>query len=157
MKPAIALLIAALSLAAAGCGSPAASLYPLYKTDEPHPVEPGIEGKWLPEDAESAEAKDWEVTGVADGCYEVKAQRPPAEKGKTPSIDLYRICLVRLQDKLFFDSELVNRQIGAETVSANDLGDSVVRGYIIARLWLQKDMVRVGRLDSEWIKKNTPE
>jgi Flp pilus assembly protein TadD len=74
-----------------------------------------------------------------------------------PRTERYNTCLVRLQDKLFFDSELRTKQIGGERVSPNDLGVSVVRAHVIGRIWLQKDVMRVARMDSDWVEKNTPE
>jgi Flp pilus assembly protein TadD len=58
---------------------------------------------------------------------------------------------------LFFDSELLTKQMGGESVSPNDLGESVVRAHVVGRIWLQKDFLRVARLDSDWVEKNTPE
>ncbi|HKV92902.1 MAG TPA: hypothetical protein VJW20_10170 [Candidatus Angelobacter sp.] len=158
MKVSLALLISSLLLFAVGCGgTPAVSLNSLYTKEQPPSREPGIEGKWLPEEPGSDEAKNLDVRNDGSECYAAKAQKP-AEKDDRPSgPELYSVCLVRLQDKLFFDSELLNKQYGAESVSPYDLGDGVVRGHIIGQIWLLKDMLRVARLDSDWIEKNTPE
>lgn len=158
MKVSLALLISSLLLFAAGCGgTPAVSLNALYTKQQPPTLEPGIEGKWLPEEASSEEAKNLDVRNDDSGCYQANAQKP-AEKDDNPSgPELYSICLVRLQDKLFFDSELLTKQFGTESVSPNDLGNGIVRGHVIGQIWLLKDMLRVARLDSDWIEKNTPE
>lgn len=158
MKTSLALLISSLLLFAAGCGgTPAVSLNSLYTKEQPPTLEPGIEGRWLPEEPGSDETENLDVRNDGSGCYQAKAQKAAKKGGQTSGPELYSICMVRLKDKLFFDSELLAKQFGTESVSPNDLGHGIVRGHIIGRIWPLKDMLRVARLDSDWIEKNTPE
>jgi Flp pilus assembly protein TadD len=157
MQAAAALCLIVFTLALTGCVNPAVSLRPLQASDEKPVAEPGMEGKWLMDEPSSEEAKNWEISQGGDGCYKVQAHKDPARESKIPRTETYSTCLVRMQDKLFFDSELVTKQMGGESVSPSDLGASVVRAHVIGRIWLQKDVLRVARLDSDWVEKNTPE
>ena len=157
MKAAAALFPIVFALVLTGCTTPAVSLRPLQATDEKPAAEPGMEGKWLRDEPDTGEVKSWEISQDTDGCYKVQGQRDPAGESKIPRTELYTTCLVRLQDKLFFDSELRTKQIGGENVSPNDLGVGVVSAHVIGRIWLQKDVMRVARLDSDWVEKNTSE
>jgi Flp pilus assembly protein TadD len=157
LQAAAALFLMVLTLAFTGCVNPAVSLRPLQASDEKPVAEPGMEGKWLMDEPSSEEAKNWEISRDANGCYRVQAHKDPARESKIPRTETYSTCLVRMQDKLFFDSELLTKQMGGESVSPSDLGAGVVRAHVIGRIWLQKDVMRVARLDSEWVEKNTPE
>jgi Flp pilus assembly protein TadD len=157
MQAAASFSLIVLTLAFTGCVNPAVSLRPLQASDEKPVAEPGMEGKWLMDEPSSEEAKNWEISRDANGCYRVQAHKDPARESKIPRTETYSTCLVRMQDKLFFDSELLTKQMGGESVSPSDLGVGVVRAHVIGRLWLQKDVMRVARLDSDWVEKNTPE
>ena len=158
MKPVLAILAICSLLFLGGCGSPAVSLHPLYMEKEKPATEAGIEGAWLAEDSNASGADRWDVAVDADGCYHARSQQQNAEANKPKQTELHNICLVRLQEKLFFDSELLTKDFGATAVSVNDLGITVVRGHIVGRLWLvDKDMLRVARLTSSWAEKNMPE
>jgi Flp pilus assembly protein TadD len=84
-------------------------------------------------------------------------QKASAEKDKEDQSETYRVCLVRLQDKLFFDSEFVSKNFGARSIGANDLGGSVATNHMVGRLWLEKDILRLNNLDSKWIRDNMPD
>jgi len=157
MQAAASFSLIVLTLAFTGCVNPAVSLRPLQASDEKPVAEPGMEGKWLMDEPSSEEAKNWEISRDANGCYRVQAHKDPARESKIPRTETYSTCLVRMQDKLFFDSELLTKQIGGESVSPSDLGAGMVRAHVIGRIWLQKDVMRVARLDSDWVEKNTPE
>ena len=157
MQAAASFSLIVLTLAFTGCVNPAVSLRPLQASDEKPVAEPGMEGKWLMDEPSSEEAKNWEISRDANGCYRVQAHKDPARESKIPRTETYSTCLVRMQDKLFFDSELLTKQMGGESVSPSDLGAGVVRAHVIGRIWLQKDVMRVARLDSDWVEKNTPE
>jgi tetratricopeptide (TPR) repeat protein len=157
LKAALTLFLIVFALALTGCVNPAVSLRPLQASGEKPVAEQGIEGKWLMDEPSSGEAKSWEISQDVDGCYKVQAQKDAARESKIPRTETYSTCLVRMQDKLFFDSSLLTKQMGGESVSPNDLGESVVRAHVIGRIWLQKDVMRVARLDSDWVEKNTPE
>lgn len=158
MKPVLAIFVICALLFLGGCGNPAVSLHPLYLEKEKPATEKGIEGAWLAEDGSVAGAESWDATAEKDGCYHVRNRQQSIEANKPKQTELHNICLVRLQEKLFFDSELLTKDFGATAVSANDLGTTIVRGHIVGRLWLvDKDMLRVARLSSTWIEKNMPE
>jgi tetratricopeptide (TPR) repeat protein len=158
MKPVLAILAICSLLWLGGCGNPAVSLHPLYLDKEKPATEAGIEGTWLAEDASIAGADHWDVTVEKDGCYHARNQQQNAEANKPKQTELHHVCLVRLQEKLFFDSELLTKDFGATAVSASDLGATIVRGHMVGRLWLvDKDMLRVARLSSQWAEKNMPE
>ncbi|HEX4604709.1 MAG TPA: hypothetical protein VH724_11985 [Candidatus Angelobacter sp.] len=162
MKPVLAILaISSLAISCvlllAGCGSPAVSLHPLYLEKEKPATEAGIEGAWLAEDSSTSGADRWDVTLEKNGCYHARAQKKDPDANKPKQTELHNICLVRLQGKLFFDSELLTKDFGNSAVSTNDLGPAIVRGHIAGRLWLDKDMLRVAQLSSDWVEKNMPE
>ena len=158
MKPVLAILAIYSLLLLGGCGSPAVSLHPLYMEKEKPATEKGIEGAWLSEDSNASDADRWDVAVEADGCYHASSQQQKTEANKPKQTELHNICLVRLRENLFFDSELLTKDFGTTAVSANDLGISIVRGHIVGRLWLVgNDMLRVARLSSTWVEKNMPE
>lgn len=107
MKPALAILAIYSLLVLTGCASPAASINPLYLDKEKPATEAGFEGAWLSEDQTSSDAARWEVTPEPDGCYHARVQKQNTEATKPKETELYRICLVQLQGKLFFDSVLL--------------------------------------------------
>ncbi|HEX7286878.1 MAG TPA: hypothetical protein VF532_11895 [Candidatus Angelobacter sp.] len=140
-----------------GCGAPAVSVRPLYNTGEKPVAEPGLEGLWGPDDPSLITAERWNVAANPDGCYRVLMRKVSAEKDKEDQSENHRVCLVRLQDKLYFDSEFMFKNFGARSIGVNDLGGSVAANHMVGRLWLEKDILRLTNLDSKWIRDNMPD
>jgi tetratricopeptide (TPR) repeat protein len=144
-----------------GCGDPAVSVRPLYVAGEKPVAEPLLGGQWVTDDASSGETQNWIVTAQPDGCYQAEIQSLSSDSKKDTekedTRETYRACLVRLQDKLFFDSELLFKNFGRRTVRASDLGQGVTANHLIGRLWVDKDLLRLVRLKAEWVSKDTPE
>ncbi|HZI57123.1 MAG TPA: hypothetical protein VFF39_10130, partial [Verrucomicrobiae bacterium] len=157
MKPVLAILAICSLLLLGGCGSPAVSLHPLYLDKEKPATEAGIEGTWLAEDGNTSGADRWEVSAESTGCYHAEGRQKSTKETKPGQTEFHRICLVRLQEKLFFDAEFLSKDFGATVVSTSDLGPTTLRGHSVGRLWLEKDMLRVARLTSQWAEKNMPE
>ena len=157
MKPVLAILAVCSLLLLGGCGSPAVSLQPLYLDKEKPATEAGIEGAWLAEDNSAADINGWNIRVDSSGCYHAESEQQNSEANKPKQTELYKICLVRLQEKLFFDEEFISKNIGGAVVNANDLGPTTVRGHNVGRLWLEKDMLRVAQLTSKWVEQNMPE
>jgi Flp pilus assembly protein TadD len=158
MKPVLAILAFCCLLFLGGCGRPAVSLHPLYLEKEKPATETGIEGAWLAEEENDSVAGRLEVTAENDGCYHAHSQQQSAEANKPRQSELHHICLVRLQEKLFFDSELLTKDFAGTAVSANEFQPTMIHGHIVGRFWLvDKDVLRVARLSSAWVEKNLPE
>jgi Flp pilus assembly protein TadD len=157
MKPVLAILAICSLLLLGGCGSPAVSLHPLYLDKEKPATETGIEGTWLAEDNSAVDAIGWNIRVDSSGCYQAESEQKNSEANKQKETEIYKICLVRLQEKLFFDEEFISKNIGAAVINANDLGQTTVRGHNVGRLWLEKDMLRVAQITSKWVEQNMPE
>ena len=86
MQAATAFFLIVFSAALTGCVNPAVSLRPLQASDEKPVAEPGMEGKWLMDEPSSEEAKNWEISQDANGCYRVQAHKDPARESKIPPL-----------------------------------------------------------------------
>jgi len=164
MKHTLALLGLALSCLLAGCGgSPSAlSLRPLYKADEKPVAEPRLEGEWVPVALSSSgvhqeKNEHWRVTAQDDGCYQGERRKKDPEKTDQEENEFYRVCLMSLDGKLFFDQQLEKQNVGRVMISPKDLAPDVVTLHMAGRLWPQQDLIRLTRLSGSWIKENQPE
>ena len=161
MKCALAVLVIGLSFLLAGCGSNAAfSVRPLYLQGEKHPAEPRLEGEWTPvtlgiTGISSDESEHWSVTAQKDGCYQGQHRKKEAEKPE--QVEIYRICLVSLDNKWFFDQELESQNVGTNMISAKDLAPDLTAAHMAGRVWPEQDLIRLTRLRSAWLKQNQPE
>jgi hypothetical protein len=164
MKHALAVLMLALSCLLAGCGaSPALSLRPLYKVDEKPVAEPRLEGEWIPVALSSSgvnqeKTERWRITAKDDGCYQGERRKKDPEKpDQQEENEIYRVCLVSFDNRLFFDQQLEKQNVGRQMISPNDLAPDVVALHMPGRLWPEQDLIRLTRLNSGWIKENQPE
>lgn len=157
MKPVLAMLAVLSVMLLAGCAAPAVSLHPLYLDKEKHATEAGIEGAWLSGGRNYSDTDRWDVRQVTDGCYEANVEKLKPEAGKPKEPETYRLCLLRLQEKLFADATLSTKNFGDTTVQAGDIGGGMVKGHILGWIWLDKDMLLAARLNSQWVEKNMPE
>src|SRR5262249_53674122 len=130
MKPGLAVLPICSALLLARCAGPAMSVRPLYLESDMHAADVGLEGTWLLEPT-SLSTQRWQLTRNADGCYDAVLEEQ--ESGKK-HIDTYRVCPVRLQDKLFIDSELLIRDDGTSKLTVRDLVPGIVSGHIPGRI-----------------------
>jgi Flp pilus assembly protein TadD len=162
MKYTLAFIVAGLSWLLAGCGaSPAVSLRPLYISGEKPVADPRIEGDWaaftLGSSGVSEEAQ-WKVTVQSDGCYQAERQKKDSEKREEKDEkEIYRACLVRLDNKLFFDAEMGQKKVGPQMVAARDMAPGMVPVHVVGPVWVQPDFVRLARLDANWAKQEMPE
>jgi Flp pilus assembly protein TadD len=163
MKHALAVLLFALSCLLTGCAArPALSLRPLYKADEKPVAEPRLEGEWTPVrlgqlGPNHEKNEHWTVTAQSDGCYQAEWRKKDAEKPDQEWNEIYRVCLVSIDNKLFFDQQLDKKSVAHNMISAKDMGPELAALHMAGRLWPQQDLVRVTRLKGEWISKSQPE
>jgi hypothetical protein len=155
-------MVLGLSCLLAGCGaSPALSLRPLYKADEKPAVEPRLEGEWTPvalsNTGVNREDERWTVTAQSDGCYQAGRRKKDSKKPDQEENESYRVCLVSLNDRLFFDQQLQRKTIGQQTSSAKDLTPEMAALHMVGRLWPETDLIRITRLQSDWIRESEPE
>ena len=159
MKHTLALLVLALSCLLTGCTArPALSLRPLYKADEKPVAEPRLEGEWTPVRLGgfglNEEKNDhWTVTAQSDGCYRAEWSRKDEKKPEQDLNETYRVCLVSIDNKLFFDQQLEKKN----TITAKDLTPELAILHMTGRLWPQQDLIRVTRLTTDWVSHNQPE
>ena len=162
MKYIVAVLVAGLTCLLAGCGAnPAVSIRPLYTEGEKPAPEPAMEGEWkafvLGSSGVSEDAH-WKVALRADGCYEAEREKKDAEKREDKDEkEIYRACLVRLENKLFFDATLEQKKIGLSMISAKDMAPGLLPLHFIGRVGVESDFIRLTRLDANWTKQNVPE
>jgi hypothetical protein len=164
MRYALVVLLLGLGCLLAGCGaSPALSLRPLYKIDEKPVAEPRLEGEWIPvalsgSGVHQEKTEHWRITAQDDGCYQGERRKKDPEKpDQQEENEIYRVCLVSFDNKLFFDQQLEKQNVGRQMISPNDLAPDVVALHVPGRLWPQQDLIRLTRLNSGWIKENQPE
>jgi tetratricopeptide (TPR) repeat protein len=141
---------------------------PLYDSTQKGLVDERIEGKWITPDVSESKVQDkvflrW-VVGAYDESdgYVVKLSSLAADKDKDDSdkedhATEYHVRLVKVADKLFLTAEFQKEQMGTREVSPTDLTPGLIPAQVIGRVWIQQDFLRVALLDSEWVKKNTPE
>jgi tetratricopeptide (TPR) repeat protein len=159
MKHTLALLMFALSCLLAGCTArPALSLRPLYKADEKPVAEPRLKGEWTPVRlgglGMNEEKNDrWTITEQSDGCYQAEWRRKDEQKPDQNLNETYRVCLVSIDNKLFFDQQLEKKN----TITAKDLTPELAILHMTGRLWAQQDLIRVTRLTGDWVSHNQPE
>jgi tetratricopeptide (TPR) repeat protein len=67
--------------------------------------------------------------------------------------ETYRVCLVSIDNKLFFDQQLEKKN----TINAKDLTPELAILHMTGRLWPQQDLIRVTRLTGDWVSHNQPE
>jgi Flp pilus assembly protein TadD len=151
-----------LSCLLAGCGSsPALSLRPLYQASEKPAAEPRLEGNWAPVALSSTglnqEDERWAVSAQSDGCYQAERRKKDSKKPDQEENEIYRVCLVSWNDRLFFDQQLQRKTIGQQTSSAKDLTPEMAALHMVGRLWPETDLIRITRLQSDWIRESEPE
>lgn len=149
-----------------GC-APAVSLRPLYTdADLQKPiVEPRIEGEWISPDTDKVGTDEelwlkWKIqpTNPQNQAYSrYSVELHSANQGKSDEEGFsYGVRLVAIGDKLFFDAELSSHTQGQTAEDPTDfLG--LVPAHVVGRIWVQKDFLRIALLDSQWVKKNSPE
>jgi tetratricopeptide (TPR) repeat protein len=163
MKHALALLMFALSCLLAGCvARPALSVRPLYKADEKPVAEPHLEGEWTPVrlgDFSLTQEKNehWTVTAQSDGCYHAEWRKKDLEKPDHEWNEIYRVCLVSMDNKLFFDQQLEKTRVEHNMINAKDLTPELAALHMTGRVWPQQDLLRVTRLKGEWVGHSQPE
>src|SRR5215470_104057 len=163
MKYALAVLMFAVICGLAGCmDRPALSVRPLYKTDEKPVAEPRLEGEWTPVnlgDFGLREEKSihWTVTAESDGCYQAEYRKKDEKKPDHEWNEFYRVCLVSLDNKLFFDQQLDKKSVEQNMISAEDLAPELAPLHMTGRLWPHQDLIRVKHLKGEWVGHSQPE
>jgi tetratricopeptide (TPR) repeat protein len=163
MKHTLTLLVLALSCLLTGCTArPALSLRPLYKADEKPVAEPRLEGEWTPVRlggfGMNEEKNDhWAITAQSDGCYRGEWRKKDPEKPDKEWNEIYRVCLVSMDNKLFFDQQLEKTRVENNMISAKDLTPELAALHMTGRLWPQQDLIRVTRLTGDWVSHNQPE
>jgi tetratricopeptide (TPR) repeat protein len=159
MKHALAVLLFALSCLLTGCvARPALSLRPLYKADEKPIAEPRLEGEWTPVRlggfGMNEEKNDHLIiTAQSDGCYRAEWRKKDEQKPDQELNETYRVCLVSLDGKLFFDQQLEKKN----AIAAKELTPELAVLHMTGRLWPQPDLIRVTRLTGDWVSHNQPE
>jgi hypothetical protein len=160
MKNVLAVLMFALSCWLAGCGGspPALSLLPLYKADEKPAVEPRLEGEWTPVSLSSTgvnkeKFETWKVVLQSDGCYQAARSKKEPAKPERDEFEVYRVCLVTLDTKLFFDQQLESKIVGRQTTSAKEMAPDMIAMHMVGRVWPQKDFIRLARLSNFGLRK----
>jgi tetratricopeptide (TPR) repeat protein len=162
MKYALVALVIGLSFLAAGCGSnPAFSLRPLYLESEKHAAEPRLEGEWTPVTLGSSGvsreiSERWTLTAQNDGCYQAERRKKDAEKDQEEH-EIYRVCLVALDGRVFFDQKLEEKNVGRQMVRVEDMAPDLAAMHMIGRVWAQQDFLRFTRLRRDWIKEKQPD
>jgi len=147
----------------AGCGSsPAYSVRPLYQADEKPVAEPRLQGEWSPVMLQSDGVKPipsehWTLTGETDGCYRGDRRKKDEEKPDQEQRETYRVCLVALEGKLFFDQEIREKSVGQMLITAKDMSPQLAAMHVVGRVWPQQDFLRFKRLYSGWVKNHQPE
>jgi Flp pilus assembly protein TadD len=167
MRYALALLVIVFSCMLAGCGSsPAYSVRPLYQADEKPVADPRLEGAWTPvllqrDGVNQVLSEHWTLTGETDGCYRGERRKKDKDKDedkeKPEQREIYRVCLVALDDKLFFDQELREKNVGQNLITAKDMSPQLAAMHVVGRLWPQQDFLRFKRLYDGWVKNHQPE
>lgn len=151
----IGLLVAACLLI--GC-NPAVSMRPLQDPKDKPISEPQIEGQWVaPYFGKADDVRMfWKISPQGDS-YAVEVRYRPDEDKSTENLDSYDLFLSRLEDKLFFDAEFVQRTTGANTIRAKDLEVGMVPVHLVGRVWVYPTYLRIAMLDSHWVEEHVPE
>ncbi|HWX55782.1 MAG TPA: hypothetical protein VN176_14435 [Verrucomicrobiae bacterium] len=148
-------LLIAVAIALTGC-NPAVSLRPLPAADEKPVAEPKVEGEWVSGTKDEVELR-WKVR-YKDGHYLTELRKRPDKDGEEPDdVDNFKVTLVRWEDKLFFDAELLESQSGGRTIRPDDIGLGMTPVHMVGRVWLHPDYLRIAMLNSEWLKNHSPE
>src|SRR5215472_8575416 len=141
MKHALALLLFALSCLLAGCTArPALSVRPLYQAGEKPVAEPRLEGEWTPVrlgdfSLNPEKNEHWTVTAQGDGCYQAEWRKKDPEKPEHEWNEIYRVCLVSMDNKLFFDQQLEKTRVEHSMINAKDLTPELAALHMTGRLW----------------------
>lgn len=151
----------------AGC-APAVVVRPLYDRAEKATVDERIQGEWITPDVSESKVQDkiflrWSVgsydqnDGYTVTMRSLATDKEKDDSDKEDTATEYHVRLLPMGDKLFFNAEFQKEQIGNREVSPTDLTPGLIPAQLVGRVWIQKDFLRTALLDSEWVKKNTPE
>jgi hypothetical protein len=131
----IFLLAAASILCAAGCDD-VVSLAPLYD-DATLVFDAGLVGSWRADKSEI-----WTFTTDDEKMYRLLVrQTREDEAGARTEEDRFDVGLVRLSGRLFMD------------LMSDESGPTGAPAHVFARIEIENDVLQVGLLDSEWMKK----
>jgi hypothetical protein len=138
----ILLLSAVLWLGGCTCTG---SLRPL-ESDEPLTFTSDLSGKWVNDESDSKEQEYVTVESAGDNVYRVGYSKD----GDTLK-DVYELSLVQVGGYTFFDAAFKETGDKQSSKTAYDLG--VLPIHFIGRIWADRDQLRLGLLDYNWMEK----
>jgi hypothetical protein len=153
MKTLKVFVLAGLSLILLSC---VVSLQPLFE-DRYLVFEPGLAGTWKAADS----ADTWTFEKAKDNEYVLIQRQAEYESDKSPSKEQvkkapgdavrFRTRLGRLGGHLFFD--FIPADEGNPEVRNDWYNAHMIPAHTLARVWLEKDSLKIVFLDQEWISK----
>jgi hypothetical protein len=123
----------------------AGSLRPL-ESDEPLAFTSDLSGKWVSNETDGKEQEYVTVESAGNNVYRVNYSKD----GDTLK-DVYELSLVQVGGYTFFDAAFKETGDKQSTKTAYDLG--VLPIHFIGRVWADKDQLRLGLLDYNWMEK----
>lgn len=162
----ITLILLVFSFALAGCDPPALVVGPLYDWHDKAPVDKRIEGEWVTPNIEKSRTKDddsgprWTVGEYSEDYGYTFTLRALPEDGhgvEQEVVTTYKVRLVPIGDKLFFDAEFQGKKAGPQETTKESLSPGVVALHLVGRIWIQQDLIRLAVLDSNWVMGQAPE
>lgn len=142
MKPWLLLLPAVLWLGGCTCTG---SLRPL-ESDDPLTFTSDLSGKWASDESDSKEQAYFTVESAGNNVYRVSNSKD----GGTLK-DVYELSLVQVGAYTFFDAAFKETGDKQSSKTVYDLG--VLPIHFIGRVWADKDQLRLGLLDFNWMEK----
>lgn len=124
-------------------------LNPLY-TEADLVLDNGLLGSWVEEEGDR-----WKFERSVGNSYTLTYQEmgmdsdPPEEPGKPAKFEAH---LVRLGDDLFMDLYPDSHPDGFD-IENELLAWHLVPAHSISRIWIDKDAIRIGLLDPDWLDK----
>lgn len=121
------------------------SLRPL-ESDDPLTFTSDLSGKWVNNESDSKEQEYVTVESAGDNAYRVSYSKD----GDTLK-DVYVLSLVQVGGYTFFDAAFKETSDKQSSKTAYDLG--VLPIHFIGRIWADRDQLRLGLLDYNWMEK----